>query len=130
MACPPEHIGPSGHVGSSEARYYVKPADLVLEIRHSRRTKTISPRLGQMLLDLAERYSQKPNWAGYSYREDFVGAAMPHLCRAVFKLNPEKNPFAYLTQTVHNAFLKELRKEKKHSRPRQAAAFFDLQEED
>ncbi len=41
---------------------------------------------------------------------------MPRLCTAVFKIKVKHNPFAYLTTTVHNAFLQELEREHKHAR--------------
>lgn len=110
MACPPEHIGGVSH--------YVPAKDLLTEIRRSQRQKQITPELAKMLLAIAERYSHKANWRGYSYREDMVASAMPFLCTAVFKFKIKKSTsaFSYMTMTVHNAFLQTLKKESKHAR--------------
>jgi DNA-directed RNA polymerase specialized sigma24 family protein len=113
MACSPEHIGDVGR----SASHYAPNADLLTEIRKSRRLKSITPELARMLLAIAENYSHRSNWRGYSYREDLVGSAMPRLCIAVFKFKVRrKNPFAYLTTVTHNAFLQTLQKEHKHAR--------------
>jgi DNA-directed RNA polymerase specialized sigma subunit len=71
-----------------------------------------------MLLAIAEHYSRKPNWRGYSYREDMVASAMPFLCTAVFKFKVKKktSAFSYMTCVAHNAFLQTLKKELKHAR--------------
>lgn len=109
MACSPEHIGGVNH--------YAPNAVLLTEIRKSKRSKQITPELARMLMAIAENYSHKTNWRGYSYREDLVGSAMPRLCIAVFKFKlRHKNPFAYLTTVTHNAFLQALQKEHKHAR--------------
>jgi DNA-directed RNA polymerase specialized sigma24 family protein len=114
MACPSEHIGDAG---PSAPRQYATNVDLLTEIRRSKRLRRITPELARMLLAIAEGYSHRSNWRGYSYREDLVGAAMPRLCLAVFAFKlTRKNPFAYFTTTVHNAFLQALKKEHKHAR--------------
>lgn len=114
MACPSEHIGDAGH---SAPRQYATNVDLLTEIRRSRRQKVITPELARMLMAIAENYSHRPNWRGYSYREDLVGSAMLRLCTAVFKIDIRRtNPFAYLTTVTHNAFLQALQKEHKQAR--------------
>ncbi len=114
MACPSEHIGDAGH---SAPRQYATNVDLLTETRRSRRQKLITPELARMLMAIAENYSHKPNWRGYSYREDLVGSAMLRLCTAVFKVDTKRsNPFAYLTTVTHNAFLQALKKEQRYHR--------------
>lgn len=110
MACPPEQIGGVSH--------YAPAQDLLAEIRRSQKLRQVTPKLARMLLAIAEGYSRKPNWRGYSYREDMVASAMPFLCTAVFKFKVKKNTsaFSYLTRTAHNAFLQTLKKESKHAR--------------
>ena len=118
MACSPEHIGDAGQPAP---RHYAPNADLLVEIRRTKRLRRITPELARMLLAIAEGYSHRPNWRGYSYREDLVGAAMPRLCCAVFTFSLRRNnPFAYLTTVVHNAFLQALAKEHRHARLNQA----------
>lgn len=114
MACPPEQIG----YAAIPRAHYVKNADLLLEIRRSRAANEITPELARMLLSIAEHYSRKSNWHGYSYREDLVGTAMPKLVVSVFKFKIKRknpNPFAYFTAVTHNAFVNVINKEKRHS---------------
>lgn len=65
---------------------------------------------------IAERYSRKSNFVGYSFREDMVSAAMMNLCNNALKFDPAKssNPFSFYTTAIHNSFLQYMADEKKH----------------
>ena len=69
---------------------------------------------------IAERYSHKGNFVGYSYREDMVAAAVTNLCNNALKFNPEKssNPFAYYTTGIYHSFLQYMAEEKNHRKIR------------
>lgn len=57
---------------------------------------------------IADRISKKPNWAGYSYRQDMVQNAV--LCVILyghnFDLTKSSNGFAWVTQVIHNSFIR------------------------
>ena len=87
------------------------------ETGHFTNTKgRMSNRLARMFMMMAERYSRKPNFHGYSYRSDMVAAAMTHLADVGLQFNESKsnNPFAFYTTTIHRVFLRILKNEKKH----------------
>jgi len=71
-------------------------------------------KLALMYMLLVERYATRPNFIGYSYRDEMEAVAVSNLAEGGLKFNEAKssNPFAYLTTIVHNAFLKVLAKEK------------------
>lgn len=80
---------------------------------------SISRPLSKMLLKLAEKYSNKGNFRGYSYREEMVSNALVHLSKSCLlfdeaKVGDNLNPFAYLTQFCTNAFKAILNNEKKN----------------
>lgn len=70
--------------------------------------------IGECFLKLAERYSLKPSFYGYPFREEMVYDALENCIRYYESFDPEKgkNPFAYFTQVTHYAFLRRIEKEK------------------
>ena len=63
---------------------YLNNKNILAEVLVSKANdNTLTPKLGHMLLTLAERYSKKPNFVGYSYREDMVGFALLQLMRTL-----------------------------------------------
>jgi hypothetical protein len=71
--------------------------------------------VGKCIMLIAQRLATRPNFVGYSYREEMIGDAIENCLRYLHNFNPEKtnNPFAYFTQIVYNAFLRRIEKEKK-----------------
>jgi DNA-directed RNA polymerase specialized sigma24 family protein len=96
--------------------YYVKNKDLLPEIRKYKATKVISDELGSMILQIARNYSNKGNFANYTWKEDMIGDAVLTCVTYLHNFNPDKskNPFAYITTICHNAFLNFIKKQKKH----------------
>ena len=91
------------------------------------------------VMKIAEHYSYKPNFIGYSYRDDMVLDALEGCLNAVLKhFDPTKssNPFGYFTQICHYAFLHRIKKEKKQTTIKNRiimempVEFFELQEQD
>lgn len=72
--------------------------------------------VGECLLRIATRLSNKPNFASYTYRDDMISDAIENSILYLYNFNPEKsrNPFAYFTQIIHYAFLRRIEKEKKN----------------
>jgi hypothetical protein len=94
--------------------------------------------IGKCILDIAERFSTKPNFYGYSYRDEMVSDAVENCLMYLANYDPGKgkNPFAYFTQICFFAFLRRIHREKKQSyikhRLIQDLPFesFDLQDHD
>ena len=99
---------------TSTKGHYVTNATLLPEVLRAKALGKITPALAQMLMLIAERYSRKSWFVGFSYREDMIAAAMVNLCNDskgmpnALKFNPDKsttpNPFSYYTTAIHNSF--------------------------
>lgn len=96
---------------------YVKNADLLDEIIKYKKTNEISEELAKMLILIAENYSKKPNFIGYSWRNDMVSEALLTCIKYMHNFDPAKsrNPFAYISQICLRAFMMYIKKQKKHS---------------
>lgn len=71
--------------------------------------------LGQSFLSLVEQYAKKPNWSGYSWKEEMKFKAVERLTEVALQFDESKssNPFSYYTMTVERTFIHVLQKEKK-----------------
>lgn len=71
--------------------------------------------VGECIMLIAQRLATRPNFVGYSYKDEMIGDAIENCLRYLHNFNPDKtnNPFAYFTQIVYNAFLRRIEKEKK-----------------
>lgn len=91
-------------------------------IEHTEKTKEnkdhiISDYIGECILLICDNLSRKPNFYGYTYKEDMVADAISDCVAAVnnFDYTKTDNPFAYFTQIAWNAFLRRIHKEKKQT---------------
>jgi len=75
----------------------------------------ISNYVGQCLMLIANRLSNKPNFYSYSYKEEMISDGIENCIMYIDNFDPEKskNPFAYFTQIIHYAFIRRIQKEKK-----------------
>jgi len=71
--------------------------------------------IGECLMKIAVNLSHKPNFSGYTYKEDMISDGIENCLQYIDNFNPEKsqNPFAYFTQIIYYAFLRRITKEKK-----------------
>ncbi len=71
--------------------------------------------IGTCIWQIATRLASKPNFSGYSYKEDMIMDGVENCLLYMHNFNPEKteNPFAYFTQIIWYAFLRRIAKEKK-----------------
>ena len=71
--------------------------------------------IGECIYLIATRLATKPNFSGYSYKEDMISDGIENCLQYIHNFNPEKsqNPFAYFTQIIWYAFLRRIQKEKK-----------------
>jgi hypothetical protein len=73
--------------------------------------------VGMCFLKICNKLSTKPNFMGYSYRDEMIADAIENCVSAAHSFDPSKstNPFAYFTQIAWNAFIRRIAKEKKQS---------------
>ena len=71
--------------------------------------------IGTCIYQIATRLATKPNFSGYSYKEDMISDGIENCLLYIGNFNPDKsqNPFAYFTQIIWYAFLRRIQKEKK-----------------
>lgn len=71
--------------------------------------------IGICLMKICEKLSTKPNFIGYTYRDEMIADAIENCIASVNGFNPDKseNPFSYFTMIAWNAFLRRIAKEKK-----------------
>lgn len=75
----------------------------------------VSDYIGQCILAICNKLSTKPNFIGYSFRDEMIADGIENCIASVNGFDPEKssNPFAYFTQIAWNAFIRRISKEKK-----------------
>ena len=73
--------------------------------------------IGVCFMLICNKLSTKPNFMGYSYRDEMVSDAIENCVSAAHSFDPNKsnNPFAYFTQIAWNAFIRRIHKEKKQA---------------
>ena len=109
-----------------KTRNYVNNADLLAALiayqkdcREAEDAGEDRPRvpdyIGTCIFQIATRLATKPNFSGYSYKEDMISDGIENCLLYINNFNPEKsqNPFAYFTQIIWYAFLRRIQKEKK-----------------
>jgi len=71
--------------------------------------------VGKCFMMIAEKLSHKPNFLSYTFRDEMIADAVENCVMYADSFDPirSSNPFAYFTQTVYNAFLRRIKKEKK-----------------
>tara|TARA_R110000782_G_scaffold15141_1_gene44431 strand:+ start:457 stop:963 length:507 start_codon:yes stop_codon:yes gene_type:complete len=72
--------------------------------------------IGACIQSIAYRLATKPNFSGYTFKEDMIMDGIENCLRYIENFDPDKssNPFAYFTQIIWYAFLRRIAKEKKH----------------
>jgi len=102
-------------------RHYVNNKDfyealVVYKNNLAENSKTRVPEyVGQCILAICNKLSTKPNFIGYSFRDEMISDAIENCIASVDGFDPNKstNPFAYFTQIAWNAFIRRISKEKK-----------------
>lgn len=71
--------------------------------------------VGQCIIAICTKLSTKPNFIGYSFRDEMIADAIENCIASVDGFDPAKstNPFAYFTQIAWNALIRRISKEKK-----------------
>lgn len=75
----------------------------------------LSNYIGECVYSIATKYSNKPSFVSYSYKDEMISDAIRDsiLYFDTFDTDRGQNAFAYFTQVVHNAFIRRIHKEKK-----------------
>ena len=70
----------------------------------------VSEYIGQSIILICNNLAKKPNFSGYTYKQDMISDGIMDCIAAVDNFNPDKtnNPFAYFTQIARNAFLRRI----------------------
>lgn len=78
-------------------------------------TPRVPDYIGECIFMIANRLATKPNFSGYSYKDDMISDGIENCLQYIHNFDPEKskNPFAYFTQIIWYAFLRRIQKEKK-----------------
>lgn len=97
--------------------HYVRNSDLLAEIIIYKQTGIATDRLGHMLLSIANNYTTKGNFIGYTWKNDMVGDAMLTCLKYLKNFDPNRssNAFAYITQICKNSFKAHIKEQKRHS---------------
>lgn len=71
--------------------------------------------IGKCILLIANNLIKKPNFSGYSYREDMISDGIETCVKYLHNFDETrfKNPFAYFTQIVKFSFIQRIQKEQK-----------------
>jgi len=77
----------------------------------------VSRYIGESILLICNNLAKKPNFSGYTYKQDMISDGIIDCISAVDNFDPDKtnNPFAYFTQIAWNAFIRRIHKEKKQT---------------
>lgn len=77
--------------------------------------KKITNYIGECFMKICYGLAKKPNFSGYTYRDEMISDAIENCIMAVNSFNPEKtnNPFAYFTTIAYYAFIRRIQSEKK-----------------
>ena len=77
---------------------------------------SITNKLAHMFMKLADRYSSRSNWRGYTYVDEMRSQALVQLSQIGLQFDESKseNPFAYYTAAITNSFTRILNIEKKN----------------
>jgi DNA-directed RNA polymerase specialized sigma24 family protein len=98
---------------------YINNENLLKELKIYADEDIQTEELGRMFLLLAKRYSDRGNFAGYSWKDDMIGESVLTCLKYMhnFDVNIENpNPFAYFSRIIHNSFLNYIAKQKTHSK--------------
>lgn len=85
--------------------------------KRANREPVIPRYIGESILLICNNLAKKPNFSGYTYKQDMISDGIIDCVAAVDNFDPDKtnNPFAYFTQIAWNAFIRRIHKEKKQT---------------
>jgi len=71
--------------------------------------------IGECILKIAKNLANRPNFSGYTWKDEFIDDAIENCITAFDNFDPKrfKNPFGYFTQICWYAFVRRIHLEKK-----------------
>ena len=106
---------------AKKPKHYVNNADFLKALIDYKARKETNPNepipnyIGECWQKIAEGLSRKPNFIGYTYKDEMIGDGIENCLMYFDNFDPQKssNPFAYFTQIIYYAFLRRIQKETK-----------------
>lgn len=89
------------------------------KLNEAKKNETELPRVseyvGKTIYLIANRLATKPNFAGYSYKDEMISDGIENCLMYLHNFDPDKskNPFAYFTTIIYYAFLRRIQREQK-----------------
>lgn len=90
---------------------------LILKFKNNEIEKPkLSNYIGQCILLIAKKLSNRPNFINYPFKEEMIGDGIENCLMYINNFDPAKssNPFGYITQIIFFAFIRRITKEKRH----------------
>lgn len=113
---------------SKKANHYIDNKKFLDEVKEYKKTlktalesglpKPVLPNyIGKCFMDIATHLAYRPNFNGYSYKDEMIADGIENCLKVVDNFDPEKseNPFAYFTQITYYAFIRRIQIEKKQT---------------
>lgn len=85
-------------------------------------TPQVPEYVGSCIIQIAEGLAKRPNFSGYSWRDEMIGDAIETCLKYVKSFDPDKSksPFGYFTTTCWYSFINRITLEKKQSKIKRA----------
>jgi hypothetical protein len=102
-------------------KLYAEMLKYIAKVNEAKEKGEKKPRIpeyiGYCILQIATRLATKPNFAGYTYKDEMISDGVENCLTYLHNFDPDKssNPFAYFTQIIYYAFLRRISKEKKQT---------------
>lgn len=77
----------------------------------------VTDRFGEMIYLISKNLARRPNFSGYTWKNDFINEGVLTTIKYVHNFNPDDekaNCFAYITTICYYAFVNYIRKQNKH----------------
>lgn len=109
-----EHLIAPYFPDKKDGNSYEKALTAALAAKAIPQEPKVPDTIGVAILHICTKYSLKPNWRSYTWREEMIDDAVMDSVRGIRKFNSVSytNPFAYFTQVAHWAFTGRISKEK------------------
>lgn len=116
---------------SAAKKHYVNNKDFIVALNEYKQKLELQPDakipdyIGLCIHAICTKMATRPNFSGYSFREEMVGDAIENCLEAVQKFDEKKsiersrtgtvNAFGYFSWIAWNAFIRRIAKEKKET---------------
>lgn len=105
-----------------KASKYVRNKDLLPELKKFKATGEMSEELGEMLLLMAKKISNRGNFRSYTWRDEMVMDSLLNCMKYLHNFDPDKsnNAFSYVTTMLMNSMKNYIKYQGKHSQIKDA----------